>query len=145
MGVCPTLRSKIADTGTPPIRHIYVDLSAADFIDSTFTGFLLSLRRGQADAGPTLHLVAPTAGVLRTLETMQVRRLMDIVSELPESVDRWEALATDPLDASQSCELVIDAHEALIDADESNRAKFGHVVELFRKDLEDKHDADNAS
>ncbi|MCB9851925.1 MAG: STAS domain-containing protein [Phycisphaerales bacterium] len=146
MGVCPAIRATISDRSTNPLEHIYIDLSGTESIDSTFTGFLLALRRGKATPdAPALHLVAPAPNVLRSLELMQVRRLMDIVDAMPAEDVEWTALAAEPLDAAQSGELVIDAHEELIEADERNRAKFGHVVELFRKDLEDKHGADEPS
>lgn len=146
MGVCPAIRSKISDISTNPLEHIYIDLSETEAIDSTFTGFLLSLRSGKSNPdAPALHLVAPAPNVLRSLELMQVRRLMDIVDALPVQAVEWTPLAAEPLDATQSGELIVDAHENLIEADERNRAKFGHVVELFRKDLQQKRDEDTPS
>ena len=140
MGVCPAIRSKIDDISATPLEHIYVDLSQTEAIDSTFTGFLLALRPGRSKPNaPALHLVAPAPNVLRTLETMQVRRLMDIVEALPTQAVEWKPLATKPLDAAQTGKLIVDAHENLIEADERNREKFGRVVEGFRRDVDPKN------
>lgn len=135
MSVCPTIRATIDERAKPPLRHIYIDLRQTEAIDSTFTGFLLALRRDRSNpAAPALHLVAPSPDVMRSLETMQVQRLLDVVDALPEGSVDWTPLVTDPLDVSESRNLIIDAHEQLIEADESNREKFGHVVDVFRED-----------
>ncbi len=133
MGVCPSIRSWIEESSDKALEHLYIELTDTEAIDSTFTGFLLSLKqKGATPDGPQLHLVAPSENVLRTLETMQVIRLLDIVDAFPVSDVVWTPLATGPVDPDQAGKLIVESHENLIDADERNREKFGRIVEGFR-------------
>jgi len=134
MGACPAIRAQIEAQQAGEIEDVYFDLSAVESIDSTFAGFLLAqLRTQQRDGSPHLHLVAPSTGVMRTLETMHVLRLLDIVDALPAPSANWRELAIEAPDANQAADLVISCHEKLIDADERNRKTFGQVVDGFRK------------
>lgn len=144
MGICPTLKSTLHERTRDAVRHIYIDLSNTEAIDSTFTGFLLTLRphRDRPDA-PAVHLVAPTPNVMRTLETMQVSRLLDVVDALPASDINWQPIVAASGDPKEAGEIIIEAHESLIEADERNREEFGRVVEGFRKDQERNHGSHN--
>lgn len=144
MGICPTLKTAIADCTKRPYEHVYLDLSDTEFIDSTFTGFLLALRPGRSNPNaPQVHLVAPSPNVMRTLETMQVLRVLDTVDALPIGDFAWKPLTSQPLDPAKAGEIIIDAHEKLIEADERNREKFGRVVETFREDHQRREDTND--
>lgn len=134
MTICPAIRSQFEAIPEEEVEHVYFELSGVESIDSTFAGFLLAQMQTEKRKGvPHLHLVAPSPGVMRTLETMHVLRLLDITDELPTVSDGWQNIPLESPDANQAADLVITCHEKLIDADERNRETFGRVVDGFRK------------
>lgn len=117
-----------------PVRKLYFDLTAAESVDSTFTGLLVS-RAVARDTGETcsFHLTGPTKPICKALETMHVLRLFDVTERLPEVSFTWHSLELQPPEADCMADIVASAHQALIDADKRNAPIFGRVVEMFRK------------
>ena len=133
MGICEALREFVNEHGRPDITDIYFDLSAASFVDSTFTGFLLGLatKRNQP-AAPDLHLVNPSQKALDTFRGMHLMQYFDICDKIPNPPGKWSVLSADAVCPDTVGDLVIDAHEGLVEADQRNAEKFGRVVEVFR-------------
>ena len=117
----------------PETTDLYFDLSRADAIDSTFTGLLLSLVTSKADASvPAIHLLAPSPPVTDALQRMHVLPLFDVCSSMPDPPEQWQELAGEGPRREQMTDLVIDAHQRLIDADPRNAEVFGRVVDGLR-------------
>lgn len=135
LSVCPALQDAIAQHDGEPLAHLYFDLSSSDAIDSTFAGFLLSLHRREKQSGsPHLHLVAPSPGVRRTFEIMNVARLLDINDAAPPvDAETWQPVELSAPHAPPTDDFVIECHENLIDADARNREPFTPVVEGLRR------------
>lgn len=143
MGMCATLRDHVRGVSVGENSDIYFDLSETEYMDSTFTGFLLALaRRKLGDAPPVLHLVQPSEKALEVLETMGVLSLFDIRPAMPNAPIEWTELPVSGPLADEVGDLVIDAHEELIDADPANAAKFGPVVDAFRSERDRRRAAD---
>ena len=133
IGVCDVFQRFVRRFHTPDTTDIFFDLSGAESIDSTFAGILVALAtKKRHPETPDVHLVHPSPSVTNTLTTMHVLPLFDICEAMPDSPTQWTALHAEPLRPDQVPDLVIDAHQALIDADERNEAEFGPVVDVFR-------------
>lgn len=115
-------------------RELYVDLSAAEMIESTFAGLLLSLAlRRDGAAAVSLHLLRPSGPVVAALANMNVLRFFDVCDGLATPPASWTAMAVDCADPKELAELIVRAHEGLIAADSRNAAAFGGVVRCFKE------------
>lgn len=132
-GLCDRLQTCIAELQKPDTSDVYFDLAEAKWIDSTFVGFLVSLAtRKSRPSVPDIHLVALSPGTDQSLANLHVRSLFDILDVAPVTPAEWCELPANPVDVVRVGKLVIESHEALIEADERNASTFQHVVDLFR-------------
>ncbi|PTY04872.1 hypothetical protein DB347_19430 [Opitutaceae bacterium EW11] len=122
--LAPALREMVKqakERATPPF---HVDLSECEAMDSTMLGLLLQ----QAE---DLILHQPGKRVVGQLHEMGVLHLFNVSHD--PSPQPQVAMAITPNDTQQACsELILSAHEALMEASASNRQKFKDVVESLR-------------
>jgi hypothetical protein len=110
-----------------------MDLSQVEHVDSTFVGLLLGRARVKGDASvPKLHLLDPSEAASHALRRMHVLQLFDVCDSISDPPTRWRELSGGTSDRHELADLVIDAHEHLIDADGRNAEVFRRVVEGFR-------------
>jgi anti-anti-sigma factor len=131
--VCPSLRAYFEWMRKPVVQDVYLDLSAAGYVDSTFIGFLVgSSQACRKDGRPDLHLVAPSPAVLKALDQMHLAAHFRVADEIPTMVGTVEQLPR--IDASnvEMADLIVKAHEALIAADPRNEPEFRRVVDGFK-------------
>jgi len=88
---------------------------------------------------PRVHLLRPSSGVKRALESMHVCELLPCCEEYEASITEWRELPAEEVGQDSVAGLVIDAHECLIKADERNVPVFSPVVEGFRARRGPKH------
>jgi anti-anti-sigma regulatory factor len=127
-------------------RQFVIDLGECRGIDSTFIGMLyrLATKVGQVDPLGVVDIINPgerNAKSIRKLglddrihidlegaRWLRERELVDANLRMPPCCG--------PVDKVRHAELVLDAHEALIAANEENRSRFCDVVEFLRQELE---------
>ena len=135
--LCDRLRSYLENLGETEISDLYVDLSAVDWLDSTFAGFLVSLAVGRnCQLKCPVHLLKPCAGALEALERMHLLRVFNVADQLTEEPAEWTELPEKPASEERVADLVIQAHENLIEADPRNAPAFRPVLDGFRADKE---------
>lgn len=136
LGVCPPLKAFLAPLKSPETKQCYIDLSQTEYIDSSFTGLLLSLARrsGQSDS-PAFKIVAPSSKVLDVIRSMHLQPFFAVERALPAERGEWSEIPMAEAGAAPLGETVVECHQAIIDADERNRAEFGRVVEVFESEL----------
>ena len=116
-------------------REFVVDLDACELMDSTFMGTL---------AGVALRLREIGQGALRTvnvnarnsslLENLGLDHLFAV--ETGRAADAPATLRqAEPAAEEDTKETVLEAHEALIQADAHNAVKFKDVVDYLRQEL----------
>lgn len=134
VGLCPSVQSAVGRLRTPSISRIVIDLSRAQRMDSSFIGLLVGmLGRKTGQTPTTVQLCRPNDEIRTILANMGVLVLFEIVDHLPEAgLDREEIpVRIDSTDAL--ADLVIDAHENLMEADPRNVDKFEPVVRGLRE------------
>ena len=135
--VCTGLRQYLQQMIRPGVEDVYFDLSDAEWLDSTFIGLLISYVQRKSDPQvPAIHLVRPSKAVLDNLGSMYVLPLFDVCDAPPEEPTGWTRLPDPAASAEQLADVVVSAHESLIDADERNEAAFGGVVKTFRSEMD---------
>ena len=124
-------------------REFVVDLEECELMDSTFMGTL---------AGVALRLREIGQGGLRTVnvnvrnaslfENLGLDQLFTVETghdtDAPKSLKQAEAV-----DEDNAKETVLEAHEALIEADAHNAVKFKDVVDYLRQELAQENGSDD--
>jgi len=116
-----------------------VDLRNCKHMDSTFMGVLAGLAASQKKArleAPKITNLSPrNRELLETLGLDNVLILTERDTENPDS-DYQFLDQTSPEDKRDSAELMLEAHQKLIEADERNASKFQDVVKFLRHKLD---------
>jgi anti-sigma B factor antagonist len=122
--------------GTTALR---VDLRHCTYMDSTFLGTLLFLkravdRRGQGE----FALVSPSVPCSCLLRQMGMDWLCSIVTMDEPTADAWTELAGQPEDIDTFKRQVVQAHEQLASLDGPAGETFREVIRCLNKDRERK-------
>ncbi len=132
--LCPTIEAILKDPRFAEYRRLVFDLSQSRSMDSSFVGVLIGLiGRKRRPAGFELQLCNPNREILRILETMGVLHYFEVVNQLPDPIDAWVDIPVSPAAPDRLTDLVIDAHENLMDADPRNVDKFEPVVRGLKR------------
>ncbi len=121
-------------------RHFVVDLQSCPVMDSTFMGTLagIALRLREYNDGSLLVRNANERNN-DLLRNLGLNNLFDVESQAPEvtddMVDAKPLAAAEAVRRKDQAECMIEAHEALVDADPENLARFKDVLEYLKQDL----------
>ena len=121
-------------------RRFVVDLAQCEAMDSTFMGMLtgIALRLEDLGDGGQLDVINASIRSRQLLEDLGLDALFAIHCDgagFAFAADKpLESAPVDPADKKQH---ILEAHEALIQADKSNEAKFRDVVEFLKNDTEE--------
>lgn len=123
-------------------RRFVLDFQQCASMDSTFLGVLAGTALELRKAAPAGSLVVSRVGQ-RNLELMRnlgLHRLLTV--DAGEASPNFEncntALASTKRSEIENARLVLEAHENLVTADESNRSKFQDVLSFMRNRVEQK-------
>jgi anti-sigma B factor antagonist len=131
-------------------REFIIDLSQCQGMDSTFLGVLagIGLRLRQDGKLATVQIVNISPRHLELLQTLGLDRLFTMNSSAPTSLadaDYHKLPDTDltqlshPLDKDETADLMIEAHDNLVRADERNATKFRELTRFLREAVERRH------
>ena len=121
-------------------RIFVFDLAECSVMDSTFMGTLAGLALRLRDSGGALLVRNVNERNFELLRNLGLNNLFEIEpsSEMAavRATDGESALETDStVSRSDHAACMIEAHEALVDADPENLARFKDVLEYLRQDL----------
>jgi phosphoserine phosphatase RsbU/P len=123
--LAPALKEMFQQAKNRRVSAIHIDLRRCEAMDSTMLGLVLL----QA-ADLTLH--QPGDRVISQLHEMGVLHLLTISHDPCPHLH--VAMAITPTESPHACaELILSAHEALMDASASNRERFKDVVDTLRE------------
>jgi anti-anti-sigma factor len=113
--------------------RLRVDLRDCTYMDSTFLGTLLFLKRAAERRGPHLFaLIAPSAQCGRLLRQMGVDDVFPTVVE-DEPAEGWVELGGMPEDASACRRGVLEAHEELATLSGAAGESFREVMRCLQR------------
>jgi anti-sigma B factor antagonist len=123
-------------------RHFVVDLNGCPVMDSTFMGTLagIALRLREFRNGSLLVRNANERN-WDLLQNLGLNNLFEVESKASglakdKLVDAAPLDADHPVGRSDQTECMIEAHEALVDADPENLTRFKDVLEYLKQDLQ---------
>ncbi|MBL9203069.1 MAG: STAS domain-containing protein [Opitutaceae bacterium] len=136
---CAGLRDFITTMAAEGRRRFVIDFRDCASMDSTFLGVLAGAAMALRRLGPEASLVAarPSPANLQLMRSLGLHRLLTLA---PAVAPAAATGATTGLESKspneiESARLVLAAHEQLVAADESNRAKFEDVMAILRQRL----------
>jgi len=127
--------SRLTKAPAPPL--LGADLSACDYMDSTFMGLLVGFhKRYKALTGRTLTILRPTSECIKLLTGLGILKLMTLVTgPEPASPEHWIGLRAHQ---SPSPEVVLGAHKNLSELSPENEKKFSTLQSVLEQQLEKK-------
>ena len=124
-------------------REFVIDLDACELMDSTFMGTLagVALRLREIGQG-ALRAVNVNVRNATLLENLGLDQLFAVeTGHAPEAPSTLRQ--ADPVGEEGAKKMVLEAHEALIEADAHNAVKFKDVVEYLRQELAQENGSDD--
>lgn len=117
-------------------REFTIDLRNCPFMDSTFMGTLagISLRLRELGQG-RLHVVNLNTRNSDLLSNLGLDRLFSIDAAGPPAGEAVRALDGEIPDKAVQKRTMLEAHEAAVEANPENAAKFKDVLDYLRQDL----------
>jgi anti-sigma B factor antagonist len=122
-------------------RNFVVDLNTCSVMDSTFMGTLAGIALRLREFGDG-RLVVRNANERNSdlLKNLGLNNLFEIESKIPAvrsetNVEAAPLEQTRSMNRSDQAACMIEAHEALVDADPENLARFKDVLEYLKQDL----------
>ena len=124
-------------------RDFVVDLAACPVMDSTFMGTLTGIAFRLRELGHGgLHVINSNERNTNLLEGLGLDQILslengsgDSPALLDSDLSATDELAPEPADKRAATEVMIAAHQALVDADPENLCKFKDVLEYLKQDL----------
>lgn len=115
------------------------ELSHCLGLDSTFMGMLVGLahRVSVLEQGGWVCVVNASAKVREGLELLGVTKFVRLKTTFPFEDIEMQRLDVGRYGTQERLEIIRRAHEALIEIDRRNRARFGPFLESLSKELED--------
>ena len=115
---------------------VVFDLSAADYLDSTFLGVLIDLYRRFGRAQPPRYLLAASQEARkRLLGAMNLERVIPMLEEPPAVKGPWTALPDRQLSKKELLRHVMEAHRALSQIETPMREVFARIADQMESEL----------
>lgn len=136
----PSLKEFFREMLGRQYRNFVVDLENCPVMDSTFMGTLagFALRLREVGNGSLLvrNVNERNSDLLRNLGLDNLFKIESkAAGQIPGGLVEASPLAPHPLhDRSEHAACMIEAHEALVDADPENLARFKNVLEYLKQD-----------
>ncbi|HEY0925017.1 STAS domain-containing protein [Rheinheimera pacifica] len=117
-------------------NRVVVDLNEASFMDSTYVGLLASLARYcQQQQLPRPTLFSTHAEVNELLFSLCLEQAFDIVQQPTHHNVNMAGVGAQHYSDQQQGLMILRAHEALIELNDSNKSQFQPVVDLLKQQL----------
>ena len=126
-------------------RLFVVDLEECPVMDSTFMGTLLGIATRLMDRGGQVGIVSLNERNLRLLRNLGLDAVLVVDADgvlwpelrrlAAESLRCWQAERENLPCRQEKAEVMLEAHEALVELGEQNAARFQDVIEFLRADV----------
>jgi anti-anti-sigma factor len=124
----------------PPVPALLaVDLSACDYMDSTFMGLLVGFHKKYKQlTGRALTVLRPSPECLKLLTGLGILALMTVVSGAdPQTPDAWKTIEPRK---GPAAEILLKAHQDLSDLSADNDRQFSALRAVLEQQVEKPED-----
>lgn len=119
------------------------DLSQCEYLDSTFLGCLIGVRKQAEQKGRALNIVADKAAQVRLFSTSSLDKYFDFTDSPPATSGDWMTIAPESLDVEAISRHVLVCHERLADRGGAEGKAFRRVCDRLSTEIE-QHEMDKA-
>jgi len=137
-GLCSDLKSQIFTRldklDLPKPEEMVMDLSACDYMDSTFMGLIVGFnKKFKQLTGKKLEILNPSKECMKLLTSLGIVKLLDISSDsdkiFPQNLEKLSK------GEKPTAELLLKAHENLSEISLENEKKFSVLQDILKKQL----------
>lgn len=138
--VCPTAAMITTEylRANPERPRVIVDLEGADWVDSTFAGWLASLKKKIARQNGALTLIRCSPRCRETFDRMQLGGFFVFADAAPPGEIQCVHCAAHERPDEATTRLMLQAHEELAAVSPENERIFGPIVQALREQLQSK-------
>lgn len=116
--------------------NVVFDLSACDYLDSTFLGCLMDLYRHVGRETPARYFVVASADQRkRLMGPTHLDRLIPMLDTAPDVTGAWVDVKCGYLDKKAMTRHVMECHRALATVDSPMRELFNKIADEMEKEL----------
>mgnify|MGYP001265988686 CR=1 FL=1 len=121
-------------------RHVVIDLTEADTIDSTNLGLLARVARfTKSEFGTIPTILVQSDDIYATLDSVGFNQVFRILSRTDSDHGTFEPVAAGKKSEDELARMVLDAHKQLVSLNSKNRDMFKNVIDLLEKRMGDKN------
>jgi anti-anti-sigma regulatory factor len=137
MGQSPAAREVAINTlGADPKAVVVFDLSACEYLDSTFLGCLMDVYRRFGRTQPQSYFIAANAETRKKLlGPTHIDRLIPTMDAAPTPCGPWVTVRTENLSSRELTRHVMECHQALADSECPMRGVFAKIVSHLEREL----------
>lgn len=135
--ISPSLKEFGSSILAQGLSRLEIDLEKCIGMDSTFMGMLAGLsQRFRKDGGSIVltHVSPKIRGLMTTLGLIRLVEIDEPAAPPPPSL--LTDLPPDSPTPLQSAQDMLEAHQKLVEIDESNRQRFQDVLDYLREDIQ---------
>ncbi len=119
-----------------PDRRVVMDLSACEYLDSTFQGCLLELQRAFGPGASSRFAVAkPSAKVKALLEAAHVDRHLNFIDDVPAVVGEEMVIPPEAMESREMMQHMMECHRHLADLGGPQHVAFQKIAETMAREL----------
>jgi anti-anti-sigma regulatory factor len=116
-----------------------IDLSACDYLDSTFQGCLLDLQKRFGRGAASRFAVAnPSDKCRKLLGAAHVDRFLNLTTNAPQAVGEELPIPPETLDSHDMAKHVMECHRLLAELGGPQQAAFAKIADHMARELETK-------
>lgn len=121
----------------PICSQIIVDLNEASFLDSTYIGLLASLARHcQQHQLSRPMLFSSNAEINQLLKGLCLDKVFDFIEHSNNKIADLDPVQTDEYTDKEKGQMILKAHQNLLDLSDSNKLKFEPIVRLLQQEID---------
>jgi anti-anti-sigma regulatory factor len=117
-----------------PDALVVIDLSACDYLDSTFLGCLLGLHRQFGAA--RLRIAAPPERTRKLFGPTKLDVVLQISAELPALIGDYAPLPPELINSKEMARHIMECHHRLAEIPGPQQAAFAAIAEQMARELE---------
>ena len=139
MDCSPALKNFGENITQGAFSKISFDMTACRWMDSTFMGTLAMLGLKAKKAGISIEMLNMDEKNRGLIRDLGIEGLFNFAASSDSSFDSSSTKNLTDSDSSQraTAETILEAHKTLAEVNDANAQKFGKVIEMVKKDIED--------
>lgn len=119
------------------VQHVYFDTRKATYLDSSFIGMILSIKKKKANNPDIVSLLNPSDKIVEIFQIMGLDSYVPAVYDDKLVCGHYDVEVSRKLENSISdIKLLLDSHRNIMETSPENQKRFMLVEKVFQKELD---------